>query len=165
MGPVSSLDQRSPTVRPKAIDTAFLFTLIGIVLGSVGAVVTTLLDHDQIVRLARDMLSRSGRPYTEADVLAMIGPVRVASAVMIALVAGLLVLVAFLVRAGRNWARIVLTGVTVFFAFDFLTAVSAEGAALELIWHLAGVAFLVTAVVYMFRPESTKYFAERRRVR
>jgi hypothetical protein len=164
-GQVSNLDHRQPAARPKAIDTAFLFTLIGIALGATGTVLTTLVDHERVVRLARDALSRSGQPYTEADVLAMIGPMRVAGGILVAVVAALLVLVAFKVRAGRNWARLVLTVFALLGAFDFITAVSAEGAALELIWNLAGVAFVVTAVVYLFRPESAKYFAGRRRVR
>jgi hypothetical protein len=42
----------------------------------------------------------------------------------------------------------------------FLTAVASSGAELSLMWSLAEVAFGVTAVVYMFRPESTKYFVE-----
>jgi hypothetical protein len=165
MGHVANLDHGQPTVRPKAVDTAFLFTLIGTALGAVGTVLTTLVDHERVVRLSRDALSRSGQPYTEADVLAMIGPMRVAGAILVAAVAGLLVLVAFKVRAGRNWARLLLTVFALVGAFDFVTAVSAEGAALELIWNLAGVAFVVTAVVYLFRPESVRYFAGRRRVR
>jgi hypothetical protein len=43
---------------------------------------------------------------------------------------------------------------------NFLSAVVSNGAALNLIWSLAGVAFTVTAVIYLFRPDSMKYFTE-----
>jgi predicted membrane channel-forming protein YqfA (hemolysin III family) len=43
---------------------------------------------------------------------------------------------------------------------NFLGAVSAEGAAPELIWTLGGVAFWVAAVIYLFRPESMTFFTE-----
>jgi hypothetical protein len=43
---------------------------------------------------------------------------------------------------------------------SFLTAMAGSGADLVLMWNLAEAAFGVTAVVYMFRPESTKYFAD-----
>jgi hypothetical protein len=161
---VASLDHRRP-VRPKAIDTAFLFTVTGIVLGSIGTVLSTLVDRARIARMVRDALSRSGEPYTEADVLAMIGPFRIAGAITIAAVAGLLVLVAVKVRAGRNWARLLLTMFALVGVFDFVSAVSAEGAALVLIWNLAAVAFGVAAVIYLFRPESSTYFAQRRESR
>jgi hypothetical protein len=38
--------------------------------------------------------------------------------------------------------------------------VTTSGAALDLMWNLAAVAFVAAAVVYLFRPESAKYFAE-----
>ena len=67
--------------------------------------------------------------------------------------------------AGRNWARIVLTVLAMFDLVNFLTAVAQSGAALELIWSLAGVSFTVVSVLYQFRPESTAYFIARRRPR
>lgn len=154
--------ERTRPDRPKAVDTAFLFVIAGIALGSVGAVFTTLLDRAQVVRMVRDALSRSGQPFTEADVVGMVGTFRLAGVIAIAVVAGLLVLVAIKLRAGRNWARILLTVFTLFGVFDFAGSVAADGAALVLIWNLAGVAFLAAAVVYVFRPESAKYFAARR---
>ncbi|HEV2779493.1 MAG TPA: hypothetical protein VGX25_08835 [Actinophytocola sp.] len=161
---MASLDRRRP-VRPKAIDTAFLFTVTGTVLGSIGTVLTTLVDRARMAAMVRDALSRSGEPYTEADVLAMIGPFRIAGAITIAAGAGMLVLLAVKVRAGRNWARLLLAVLVLVGVFDFAGAVAAEGAALVLIWHLAAVAFGVAAVVYLFRAESSTYFARRRESR
>lgn len=166
-GIVSGTEQseRTRPARPKAVDTAFLFVIVGIALGVVGAMFTTLFDRAQVVRMVRDALSRSGEPFTDADVVGMVGTFRVAGAIAIAVVAGLLVLVAIKLRDGRNWARILLTVFTLFGLFDFASSVAAEGAALVLIWNLAGVAFLAAAVVYVFQPESGKYFAARRESR
>jgi hypothetical protein len=152
-------------VRPRAIDTAFQLTLAGILLGSVGTVVTTLLDHEEVVRLIRRMLSGAGQPYTEADVLGMIVPFRIAGGVGVAVSALLLGLVALRMRAGRNWARVVLTGFALLSMINFLSAVTSSGAALDLIWSLGGVAFSVAAVIYLFRPESGRFFAEQKRRR
>jgi len=150
----------APLVRPTAVDTAFLLTLTGIVLGAIGTVVTTLLDHERIVELVRDALDRAGDPFTEADVVRLIGTFRIAGGVGIAIFAGLLLLVAFKMRSGRNWARLLLTLFALLEMVNFLSAVVSDGAERNLIWSLAGVAFTVTAVIYLFRPESVKYFTE-----
>lgn len=163
--PATPLGEPDPLVRPKAVDTAFLLVLAGIVFGSVGAVVTTLLDHERIVGLVRDTLARTGEAFTEADVVRLIGPMRIACGIVIALFAALLVLVAVKVRLGRNWARLVLTGYALVAMAFFLSAVSDTGAALDLIWTLAGVAFTVAAVIYLFRPDSVKYFTEAKKRR
>jgi hypothetical protein len=70
------------------------------------------------------------------------------------------VLFAVKMRAGRNWARILLTIYAALGVMSFLSGVASSGPELGLMWSLADVAFAVTAVVYMFRPESTKYFLE-----
>lgn len=150
-----------PVSRPEAIDTAFRLTIAGLVFGVVGTVITTLADHEQIVLMIRATLTRTGEPFTEDDVVGLIGVYRIAGGVVLALVAALVVLLAFRMRAGRNWARLLLTLITLLDMVSFLSAVSSTGAALELIWNLAGVAFAGAAVIYMFRPESMTYFAER----
>jgi len=152
-------------VRPKAIDTAFQFAIAGIVFGAIGTVVTTLADHEQIVRLIRSTLTRSGEPFTETDVVNLIGPFRIGGGLAVAMVAGLVLLVAFKMRAGRNWARLLLTLFTLLDMVSFLGAVTASGAALSFIWSLAGVAFAVAAVIYLFRPESMTFFAETKKRR
>jgi hypothetical protein len=94
-----------------------------------------------------------------------VGAFQVILGFSIAIFAGLMLLFAFKMRAGRNWARILLTAYTAVGAWSFLSAMASSGPALELMWSLAEVAFGVTAVVYMFRPESTKYFAEHKQRR
>lgn len=146
--------------RPKAIDTAFQLTIAGIVLGAIGAVLNTLVDHEEVVRLARSTLTRTGEPFTENDVVALIAPVRIAGGFTVAVIAGLILLVAFKMRAGRNWARLLLILFALLSMVNFLGAVSASGAALDFIWDLGGAACWVAAVIYLFRPESMTFFTE-----
>lgn len=165
MGSVSKPDtELAPrVVRPKAIDTAFLLAIAGIVVGVAAAVFNTLADREHLTRLIRQTLSGTGRPFTEADVLRLVGPFRLAGGIAVALVAGLLLLAAVRARAGRNWARLLLAAFALLDTINFLSSVSASGAVPDLTWNLAGVAFTVAAVMYLFRPESSRYFADRGR--
>jgi hypothetical protein len=152
-------------VRPKAVDTAFLLTVAGIVLFCAGTTLTELMDRARLTQLIRQTLAEGGRAFTEDDVLRLIGPFRLAGGIGIVLSGGLLVLVAIKMRAGRNWARLLLTGFALFGMVNFLASVSASGAALDLIWNLGAVAFAVAGVIYLFRPDSVKYFTGHRRHR
>jgi hypothetical protein len=156
----TSLGLSTRVTRPKAIVTAFQLTLAGLVFGVIGTVLTQLVDHEEVVRLARSTLTRTGRPFTEDDVVALIAPVRIAGGFTVAVLAGLILLVAFKMRAGRNWARLLLTLFALLSMVNFLGAVSASGAALDFIWELAGAACWVAAVIYLFRPESMTFFTE-----
>lgn len=155
-----------PIFRPKAVDSAFQAVLAGIAISAVATVVTVLLDKALLttwVTESLDTLPADQRP----SVSTMVSAMQVLLGLSIAIFAGLFVLFAYKMRAGRNWARILLTIYTGFGVWGFLTAMASSGPELELMWNLAEVAFGVTAVIYMFRPESTKYFAEHkeRRIR
>jgi hypothetical protein len=158
--PAPPVGRPGPVTRPKAIDTAFQLAVAGVVVGLIAEALVMLLDRDQLVQFIRTMLTEAGQPFTEDDVVGWITTFRVAGFVGTALGIGLLVLFAFKMRAGRNWARVLLTAFTMLRMITFLAAVMANGAELKLIWSLAGVAFLVAAVIYMFRPESSKFFVE-----
>jgi hypothetical protein len=148
-----------PVVRPKAIDTAFQAVLASVVISAVGTVVTVLLDKAQLTRYVTEMLNDIP-PDQRLSVGSTVGAFQTILGVSIAIFAGLFALFAIKMRAGRNWARILLTIYTAYGVMTFLTAVASSGPELSLMWSLAEVAFGVTAVVYMFRPESTKYFLE-----
>src|SRR2546430_2160921 len=130
-----------PVHRPRAIDTAFQLIIAGVVVGSVGKALAMMLDRDQLVALIRQALTGSGQPFTEDDVVGLIGPFRVIVALGVAILIGVLVLFAFRMRAGRNWARVLLTAYTMLSMVGFLNEVIATGAPLRLIWNLAGLAF------------------------
>jgi hypothetical protein len=153
-----------PIVRPKAVDSAFQASLASVAVSALGTVFTLLLDKVTLTRMINDMLS--GLPADQrGNLTATVGAFQVILGISIAVFAGLFVLFATKMRAGRNWARILLTIYTAVGVWSFLLAVGSSGAELELMWSLAEVAFGVTAVVYMFRRESTAYFAEHKRRR
>jgi hypothetical protein len=161
-----------PVTRPKAVDSAFQAILASIAISALGTVFTVLLDKALLTSMVNDMIAglpdgQTG-PSDEPGAMSVSGTVgafQVILAFSIAIFAGLMLLFAVKMRAGRNWARILLTAYTGVGVWSFLSAMASSGAELELMWSLAEVAFGVTAVVYMFRPESTKYFAEHKQRR
>lgn len=153
-----------PITRPKAVDSAFQAVLASVAISTVGTVVTVLLDKALLTAWVNETLD-SLPPEQRLSTSAMVSAMQVLLGFSIAIFAGLFVLFAYKMRAGRNWARILLTVYTVWGALSFLTAMASSGPDLELMWSLAEAAFGVTAVVYMFRPESTKYFAEHKQRR
>lgn len=150
---------RGPLVRPKAVDSAFQAILASAAISALGTVFTVLLDRGMLTRLVTEMMATLPAEQ-RTNVEGMVSAFQVILAFSIVIFAGLLLLFAHKMRTGRNWARVLLTAYTAFGVYSFLTAMASSGAELALMWSLAEVAFGVTAVVYMFRPESTKYFAE-----
>ena len=153
-----------PIIRPKAVDSAFQAVLASVAVSCLGTVFTVLLDRALLTSWVSETIDAMP-PDQRLSPGTMVGAMQVILAFSIAVFAGLFVLFAVKMRAGRNWARIVITIYTAMGVWSFLTAIAGSGAELELIWSLAEVAFGVTAVVYMFRPESTKYFAEHKQRR
>lgn len=162
----------SPIVRPKAVESAFHAVLASIAISALGTVFTVLLDKALLTTMVNEMIADlpegqtgpSGEPGG-VSVAGSVGAFQVILGFSIAIFAGLMLLFAIKMRVGRNWARILLTIYTGVGVWSFLSAMASSGAELELMWSLADVAFGVTAVVYMFRPESTKYFAEHKQRR
>jgi hypothetical protein len=154
-----------PLVRPKAVDSAFQAVLASVAISALGTIVTVLLDRAALHSLVTEMLADLPQDQRVGDVDSMVTVFQAILGISIAIFVGLFVLFATKMRGGRNWARILLTAYTAVGVWSFLTAMANSGAELELIWSLAEVAFGVTAVVYMFRPESIKYFAEYKRRR
>lgn len=146
-----------PITRPKAVDSAFQAVLASVVVSATGTVVNYLLDRALLTRWVTETLEGLP-PEQRMSPGAMVGAMQVLLGFSIAIFAGLFVLFAVKMRAGRNWARVLLTIYTALGVWGFLTSVASSGAQLDLIWNLAEVAFGVTAILYMFRPESTKYF-------
>ncbi len=163
--PVSEGGPDAEIPRPRAVDLAFQASLASTVIACVATVVTVLLDQVWLERFARQMLEESGQPTGEVDLATGVAVARVSLGIGVALFAALFVLFAVKMRAGRSWARLLLTVFAAVGVVNFLSAVASSGAELSLMWSLAEVAFAVTAVVYMFRPESTSYFAEHRKRR
>jgi hypothetical protein len=148
-----------PIIRPKAVDSAFQAVLASVGISALGTVVTVLLDRALLTAWVTETLDALP-PEQRVSASTMVGAMQVVLGFSVAVFIGLFVLFAVKMRTGRNWARVVLTIYTVIGVWSFLSAVAGSGAELKLMWSLAEIAFGITAVVYMFRPESTKYFAQ-----
>jgi hypothetical protein len=165
MRPIQDGGAAAEIPRPKAVDSAFQASLVSTAIASVATVVNVILDREWLNRFARQVIEDSGRRVTDADLASALAIAKVSLGLGVVMFAALFVLFAMKMRAGRGWARILLAVFAVAGAVNFLSAVASTGADLELMWSLAEIAFSITAVVYMFRPESTKFFAEHRKRR
>jgi hypothetical protein len=165
MRPVPAGDAESEIPRPKAVDHAFQASLASTAIASLATIFTLLFDQAWLDKFAHQMLTDAGRQITDQDLATALAVARFSLGFGILLFAAVFVLFALKMRAGRNWARLLLAVFAALGVMNFLTAVVNTGAALDLMWSLAEVAFAVTAVVYMFRPESTAYFLEHRKRR
>ncbi|MGH3774306.1 MAG: hypothetical protein ACRDRR_00995 [Pseudonocardiaceae bacterium] len=138
--------------RPREIEISFWLWIATVVLGVVGVVIMYIqidLLRAELINslLAQD--STADRPTVER--FATVGSV-VAVVIGLLLVGGQLLLV-FLMRGGRNWARIVLAvlgGLVVLFGLIGFAAGSVSG--------LLQLLLLVGAIVTMFLPAANAWF-------
>lgn len=138
--------------RPKAVDTAVQLMIGGTVVGGIGGVISAF-NGDLAAAVRRAMPDASP---AEAEMIARAVPI--AGVVGVLLTIGVFVFLAVMIRAGRNWARAVLGGLTAFSLISFLSAAAQTNAEPSLMWTLADVACCTAAVVYLFGKESSAYF-------
>lgn len=140
--------------RPKAVDTAVKLTVTGTAIGAIGSLFT-VLDDD----FTASVLRQVDPTPEEAEMMAEVIPVAGVLGVLLTL--GVFALLVVKIRAGRNWARALLTAFTAFSLITFLSAATQTYAELSLMWSLADVACCTAAVVYLFQKESAEFFRAR----
>lgn len=134
---------------PKEVNIAFGVWVLTALAGSV----LQLLNLDPLVKVYQQQLASSG----QVDVLSD-GDLRTAAIIGI-VAAGLLgLLFAWKMRAGRNWARILLAVPAV---FGLMLQASSVG--FSDVLTLAEVLVTATGLVFMFVPQSNAYFRQFRR--
>ncbi|MEV6608000.1 hypothetical protein [Kutzneria sp. NPDC051319] len=139
---------------PQPVQISFWIWVATAALGVIGAVVG-FTQRDAAVAALRGSASVRGLTEAQIQTAATVG---VAVAAVFAIIfAGLYVLFAFKARAGRNWARIVLTVLTVLHVLSLATGFSV----------LAGISALaaVVALVLLYLPASSQFYAASKRVR
>jgi hypothetical protein len=141
--------------RPKAVDTAYLLWLIAAGI----SVVANLLGFVTQQAIVDQYVADSGLPPEIAESAAP----GYGSIIFSLVIVALWVVVVLQMRKGANWARIVLTvlgalsvlgtvvGVSVLLSIGFLGVVQA-------LLGLAGAVVIVGAIVFMFKPESSRFF-------
>jgi len=101
----------------------------------------------------------------QGDVDAAISILKTTSVVVAVIFAGLFLLFAFKMRAGRNWARITLTvlaGLSLIQAFGIRTSVSVNNRVYETqhVWQgVVGAVLALAAIILMYLTVSNRYFS------
>ncbi|MBB5954727.1 hypothetical protein FHS29_001297 [Saccharothrix tamanrassetensis] len=132
---------------PKEVQASFWIWIAGAVLSVVGALLA-LTQREEIARALRDSPQSGQLSPAEFDAAVTFS---LLFAVAIGVVfAGLYVLFAFKARAGRNWARVVLTVLTALGLLSLLFGPSLFGVVTSLL--------SVVAVVLLYMPNSKAYF-------
>jgi len=144
--------------RPVDVTKAFALWLASVAVSLAGQ----LIAYPVASGMVRDAVRRgaeSSGPRADPAQLETITRVGLGLGVaFLVLFAGVWVLIGFKMRAGRGWARTVITVVTVLGVISMLMSAagfSSLAAILSLVENLLAIA----VVVYMFRPESSAYFS------
>jgi hypothetical protein len=159
--PVVEGELRRPD-RPRAVDIAFLCWLVvvgtSLVSDVVGLLISKQVAHQAILVLQQRGVDTSQIPQTGQGI-----GTTVYQFVVLAAYVGL----AFGMRAGTNWTKVVLTilgilGVVVT-VFAVLLSASILGAVgfgglVELLMSVLSVVAVIAAIVFMYRPETRPYF-------
>jgi hypothetical protein len=149
--PPSGPRQRPP--RPKAPKEVNISFAVWVLTAVVGLVIQSLDTNNFVTQY---MKSIDGTPGAEAlDP----GTLKVVYLVAVVTVSALMVLFAWKMRTGRNWARAVITILTV---IQLMTQAATVGFSFTLDDWLPLLSVLVaaTGLVYMFVPPSNAYFRE-----
>jgi hypothetical protein len=137
---------------PTTVQASFWVWVATVVLSLVGAVVGFAGSGDA---LAAARSANSG--LTDAQLQAIVTGTLIFAAVIAVVFAGLYLLFAFKARAGRNWARITLTVLTVLRLLALAAGVTLFG--------VITVVGAIVATVLLFLPESNQYFTAKKMVR
>jgi len=158
-GPMTGESGLPKLAPPSEVLTSVKLWFASILVGLVGGIlVYVLTDQDAAVQTMMDA-DTSGLSQAQLQTAVNIGLITVLVLVLILL--GLEVLFVLKMKAGRNWARIVLTVLAGLSAVSSLSAFT-KGFSLGTAINFISLLLLIGAVVFMFRPAANPYFSQRR---
>ncbi|MFJ7219243.1 hypothetical protein [Amycolatopsis sp. NPDC098790] len=143
--------------RPSTVEGAFWAFIASTVLSLVGGFLI-FASRDAIADTLRNSNRQSGGSLTDAQIDQAVTITMVIALVIAVVIAALYLLFAFKLRAGRNWARIVLTVIT---ALQLLSVLVGQSTVLGYISVVAA----VVGVVLSFLTPSNAYFAANKPIR
>jgi hypothetical protein len=150
--PASSPTSVPPAAaRPSTINAAFWAFIASTVIGLLGGVLV-FANKDAIVEATRNADRQKGTGLTDAQIDQAVTLTIVVAVVIAVIIALLYLLFAVKLRAGRNWARIVLTIIT---ALQLLSVLAGESSIAGYVSVLAA----VVGVVLSFTAPSNAYIA------
>ena len=129
-----------------SIGVGLLGGILGFALSDTTAAVKKLADADT-----------SG--LTQAQLQAAVNVGLIVALVVTIIMLGLQILFVFKMKAGRGWARIVLTVLAALGAISTLMSLSG-GFTLSTAFSVVSLGLIIAAVVFMFRPAANPYFSK-----
>ncbi|WP_206784973.1 hypothetical protein [Amycolatopsis sp. MtRt-6] len=147
----ASLGQAPAPPRPGTIEGAFWAFIAAPVIGLIGGLLI-FADRDRIAAGLRDTDRQRGGNLTDAQLDQVVTVTMITAVVIAVVIAGLYLLFAFKLRAGRNWARIVLTVLAALQLLSVLTGQSTIGGYVAVLAAVVG-------VVLSFTGPSNAFFA------
>lgn len=147
----ASWGQAPAPPRPGTIEGAFWAFIAAPVIGLLGGLLI-FADRDRIAAGLRDTDRQRGGNLTDAQLDQVVTVTMITAVVIAVVIAGLYLLFAFKLRAGRNWARIVLTVLAALQLLSVLTGQSTIGGYVAVLAAVVG-------VVLSFTGPSNAFFA------
>ncbi|MEV4053635.1 hypothetical protein AB0J55_20785 [Amycolatopsis sp. NPDC049688] len=144
-------DQAPAPARPGTVEGAFWAFLASTVIGLLGGVLI-FANRDGIAETLRNANRQRGGNLTDAQIDQAVNVAMITAVVIAVVIAALYLLFAFKLRAGRNWARIVLTVLTALQLLSVLIGQSTIGSYVAVLAAVVG-------VVLSFTGPSNAYFA------
>ncbi|WP_083886657.1 hypothetical protein [Actinoalloteichus spitiensis] len=162
--PLSDPERRAGR-RPATVNTAFVLWMANAVLGILAAT-AVFLTIDTAV--ARQVAASGVSAELGETVIGFARSTVLVAATISALLAGLMILFVFMMRAGRNWARIVLTVLGALSVLGTLSDLGSLAANFEIggpgillgILAVAQPLLIVGGVVMMYLADSNRYFRQ-----
>ena len=139
--------------------------IASVVVGFATLIASFAVSGEADVQMVADVMRQQGQPLPVEDARTLYTAVVVGVFAFMAVVAALWIMFLFFMRAGRNWARIVVTAVgVVWFVFSVPPILgAATGGALTALLSLLQLLTVGATIVAAFLAPSNEYFAAARR--
>ena len=157
-GPAANQMGTPRPATPVEVLTSVKLWFASIAVGLIGGILSyALTDQSAAVQAMADADTTG---LTQAQLQAAVNVALIVGLVLVLILLGLQILFVFKMKAGRGWARIVLTVLAGFSAISTLTSISG-GFTFSTAVSVISLGIVVAAVVFMFRPAANPYFSKR----
>lgn len=157
--------------RPKSVDTSFMLWLAAAACGIISSLLNFATAGDMVSHSTADALRDAGMPEDQIGQMpGMEGAVTagvIFGVIFTLILLGAWIALVFLMRDGKNWARIVLAvlggigilfGVLSLFGIGILISLGIFGI-LQALLSLAQLGLAIAAMIFMFKSDANAYFA------
>ena len=140
--------------RPRSVSTAFILWMVLAVILVASLILVLAASDDSLRDAAKQALDRQGKKTpSEQEINDTISLIRTFGIVFNLVFVALIVGFAFLMRGGKNWARISVTVVG-----GILVVLGLFGGGINVVFVLIELLIIVAAVYFMFRPDTKPFF-------